>query len=173
MKHFFTFYNIMKICLYLKELEIEPVITISHYETPLNLVLKYGGWLNREMISFFENYCKTIFTRYKGLVKYWMTFNEINNTHVIPFSAAAIAHDSSLEEKFIAAHYMFVASAIANKLCHEIDPAAKIGTMLSLSGVYPATCNPNDVFGAYNLIGQNKLNFEKNKLNISRQVISS
>ena len=132
-------------------LGMQPVITISHYETPLNLVETYGGWTNRKMIDFFENYCRVIFERYKDLVKYWMTFNEINNAQVIPFAAAAIRHDSDLQDKYQASHNMFVASSIANKLCHEIIPDAKIGCMLSLSGVYPATCKPEDVFGAYNL----------------------
>ncbi|MFV0395669.1 MAG: glycoside hydrolase family 1 protein [Coprobacillaceae bacterium] len=132
-------------------LGMEPIVTISHYETPLHLVTKYGGWENRELILFFEKYCREIFTRYKDLVKYWMTFNEINNTHTIPFAAAAIPHDASLQTKYQASHNMFVASAKANKLCHEIIPDAKIGCMLSLSGVYPATCKPEDVFGSYNL----------------------
>ena len=59
---------------------IEPVITISHFETPLALVKKYGGWDNRKLVGFFERYCKVLFERYKDQVKYWMTFNEINNT---------------------------------------------------------------------------------------------
>ena len=136
---------------YMLELGMEPVITISHYETPIHLVEQYGGWKSRELICFFEKYCRTLFNRYKDLVKYWMTFNEINNVHTIPFAAGAIRHDSNLQDKFQAAHNMFVASSRANKLCHEIIPDAKIGCMLSLSGVYPATCKPEDVMGAYNL----------------------
>ena len=57
---------------------IEPVVTLSHYETPLTLVKEYGSWRNRKLVDFFERYCKTVFTRYKDKVKYWMTFNEIN-----------------------------------------------------------------------------------------------
>ena len=133
------------------ELGMEPVVTISHYETPIHLLNQYGGWENRKLIDFFVHYCHTIFSRYKNLVKYWLTFNEINNTHTIPLAAAAIRHDASMQTKFQAAHNMFVASAKANKLCHEIIPDAQIGCMLSLSGVYPATCKPEDIFGAYNL----------------------
>ena len=93
---------------------MEPVITISHYETPIHLVEQYGGWKSRELICFFEKYCRTLFNRYKDLVKYWMTFNEINNVHTIPFAAGAIRHDSNLQDKFQAAHNMFVASSRAN-----------------------------------------------------------
>ena len=74
---------------YMLELGMEPVITISHYETPIHLVEQYGGWKSRELICFFEKYCRTLFNRYKDLVKYWMTFNEINNVHTIPFAPAA------------------------------------------------------------------------------------
>ena len=130
---------------------IEPVVTLSHFEMPYHLAAKYGGWCNRKLIDFFVKYAVTVMERYKDKVKYWMTFNEINNVHTIPFAAGAIRHDSNLQDKFQAAHNMFVASSRANKLCHEIIPDAKIGCMLSLSGVYPATCKPEDVMGAYNL----------------------
>lgn len=136
------------------ELGMEPIVTISHYETPLYLYDTYGGWENRKLIDFFERYCEVIFERYKNQVKYWMTFNEINNVHTIPFAAAAIKPDKTdhpMQCKFQAAHNMFVASAKANKLCHEIIPEAHIGCMLSLSGVYPNTCKPEDVLGAYQL----------------------
>ncbi|NRY63245.1 glycoside hydrolase family 1 protein [Clostridium beijerinckii] len=135
---------------------MEPVVTISHYETPYALVEKYNGWEDRCLIDIFLKYCKVIFDRYKDKVKYWMTFNEINNIHIIPYAAGAIKIDSySLKEKmqitYQASHHMFVASALANKLCHEIIPDSKIGCMLSLSAVYPNTCNPDDVFEAMEL----------------------
>ena len=58
---------------------IEPLITISHYEVPFGLTKKCNAWASREMIDYYMNYCKTIFERYKGKVKYWLTFNEINS----------------------------------------------------------------------------------------------
>ena len=57
---------------------IEPVVTISHYEMPYHLAIKYGGWRDRKLVDFFVKYCEVIFNRYKDKVKYWMTFNEIN-----------------------------------------------------------------------------------------------
>ena len=35
---------------------IEPMVTLSHYETPLALARKYNGWASRELIGFFERY---------------------------------------------------------------------------------------------------------------------
>ena len=135
---------------------MEPVVTLSHYETPYALVQKYNGWESRELIGLFEKYCRTVFERYKDKVSYWMTFNEINNMHTIPFAAGAVILDETDENEklrviYQASHNMFVASARVNKLCHEIMPEAQIGCMLSLSAVYPNTCKPEDIFGAMSL----------------------
>lgn len=135
---------------------IEPVITISHYENPLYLTQKYNGWADRRMIGFFEKYCRTIFNRYCNKVKYWMTFNEVNNTIGLPYLAAGINNSGMREQEWLpltyqASHYLLVANAKAVKLCHEIIPGAKIGCMLALGNTYPATCRPEDVFGAMNL----------------------
>ena len=133
---------------------IEPVITISHFETPLALVKKYGGWDNRKLVGFFERYCKVLFERYKDQVKYWMTFNEINNTLKLPYLAAGmvVADDANAPQRqYQAAHNMFVANALAVKSCHEMIPGAKIGCMLSLSTAYPNTCRPEDVMETYQL----------------------
>jgi len=134
----------------LRKYHIEPLITISHYEMPLYLVEQYGGWRSRELIGFFEHYCRTIFTRYKDKVKYWLTFNEINNMRRNADYVAGVIFDGTegnLKQLiYQSAHHMFVASSMANKLCHEIIPDAKIGCMLSLSNIYPYNCDPQAVF---------------------------
>lgn len=142
-------------------LGMEPVITLSHYETPLHLLTEYGGWLNPKLIDFWMNYVKVVFERYKGKVKYWMTFNEINNIFRLTFAAGGVLDihpkdtskpNADLTEAMLyqACHYIFVANAKAVALCHEIDPQSKIGCMLSLSSLatYPYSCNPDDVMGA-------------------------
>ncbi|MDD7796166.1 6-phospho-beta-glucosidase [Clostridium sp. 'White wine YQ'] len=128
---------------------IQPVITISHYEMPLGLVKKYGGWRSREVIEFYVRYAKTLFNRYKDKVKYWMTFNEINITAHAPFVGAGVIikeGENAKQAIYQAAHHQFMASALAVKACHEIDPEAKIGCMLAGSISYPYTCKPEDVF---------------------------
>ena len=128
---------------------IEPVVTISHYETPYYLVEKYGSWTNRKLIDFYENYCRTIFERYKDKVKYWMTFNEINALALHPVLAAGIRKskdDSDYYNTVLnAAHYQFLASAKAVKLAHEINPEMKVGMMMIYPETYADTCNPVDV----------------------------
>jgi 6-phospho-beta-glucosidase len=134
---------------------IEPVVTISHYETPYGLVEKYGTWENRKMIGFFENYCKVIFKRYKNKVKYWMTFNEINAIMIMPSIAAGIHMEIGKVDSKVcmqAAHHQFVASAKAVKLGHEINPAFKIGMMILYPYTYPETCNPVDSIEAMGIM---------------------
>ena len=77
-----------------KKYGIEPLVTLSHYKTPLHLVNKYGGWISRDLIKFFENYCRTVFNRYKGKVKYYLTFNEINMMEFGPYMAGGLTADT-------------------------------------------------------------------------------
>lgn len=130
---------------------IEPLVTISHYETPLNLSVKYDGWINREMISFYERYVRTIFKRYGQKVKYWLTFNEINSVLHEPFLSGGIYTDKSQLDKqdlYQAVHHELVASALATKIGHELMPDSKIGCMILSMPMYPLTSNPDDVIAA-------------------------
>ncbi|WP_340029134.1 6-phospho-beta-glucosidase [Paenibacillus sp. FSL H7-0940] len=130
---------------------IEPVVTICHFDVPVHLVETYGGWKNRKMIGFFEKYATTLFNRYKNKVKYWMTFNEINMLLHLPYIGAGIVlQDGENKDQILyqAAHHELVASALAVKACHEIIPDAQIGCMLAAGMVYPYSSNPDDVWKA-------------------------
>lgn len=130
---------------------IEPVVTICHFDVPVHLVQTYGGWKNRKMIGFFETYAKTLFHRYKEKVKYWMTFNEINMLLHLPYIGAGIVLQEGEDKQQVlyqAAHHELVASALAVKACHEMIPGAQIGCMLAAGTVYPYTSNPEDVWKA-------------------------
>ena len=131
----------------LKKHNIEPVVTISHYETPFNLVKKYRSWKNRKLVDFFVNYCDVIFNRYKDKVKYWMTFNEINVIILNPFMTSGIPIDDGENFDSIvyqAAHHQLVASAKAVKLGHQINPGFQIGMMMLYPTFYAESCNPKD-----------------------------
>lgn len=130
---------------------IEPLVTISHYETPLHLSLRYDGWASREMIGFYERYVRTIFARYKDKVKYWLTFNEINSVLHQPFMSGGIYTDKSRLSKqdlYQAVHHELVASALAVKIAHEMMPEAKVGCMILSMPVYPLTPAPEDVIAS-------------------------
>lgn len=141
--------------------DMEPVLTLSHYETPLALIGEYGGWQNRKLIEFFDRYATTVFERYQGKVKYWMTFNEINNAFRIPYAAAGVVSfppsdpnepvaNLTNKEIYQACHNMFVANALATKKMRAIDPKAQMGIMCSFSSLatYAYDCDPENVFGA-------------------------
>ena len=144
---------------------IEPLITISHYEVPFGLTKKCNAWVSRDMIGYFLNYCRAIFTRYKGKVKYWLTFNEINSASE-PMGALLnqgilndLEHPTEFmkqpdipQQRYQGLHHMLVASALAVKMAHEIDPNYRVGNMMIYSASYPLTCDPDDVLAcqAYN-----------------------
>lgn len=138
----------------LDELEkygIEPLVTLSHYETPLHLARHYGGWTNRKLIECYERFAVTCFNRYKGRVKYWLTFNEINSILHAPFLSGGIPtprEELSESDLYQAIHHELVASALVTKRAHEIDPEFKIGCMLLAVPRYPLTPNPEDALQA-------------------------
>jgi 6-phospho-beta-glucosidase len=137
---------------------IEPLVTLSHYETPLNLTLKYNGWADRRTIDFFLNYVETVFTRYKGKVKYWLTFNEINVSALSPYTGAGVLVEESenrLQYAFQAIHHQFIASALTTKLAREINPDFQIGCMLARMTTYPDTNNPKDILMAHDVNQKN------------------
>ena len=153
------FYDDMFDCM--RELEMEPVITLSHYETPLHLVTEYGGWSNPKLIGFWMNYVKTVFTRYKGKVRYWLTFNEVNNMFRIPFVSGAVLTidnpadpsdpigSTTEQDKWDAFHNIVVANAMTVEAGHEIDAENQIGCMMTASSVatYPYNCDPENILG--------------------------
>ena len=130
---------------------IEPLVTLSHYETPLHLAKEYDGWVDRRLIGFFEKYVRTVFTRYKDKVKYWLTFNEINSALHFPLMSAGIwtpKEKLSKQNLYQAMHHELVASALAVKIGHEINPEFKIGCMILGVPNYPLTPMPSDVLKA-------------------------
>lgn len=139
---------------------IEPLVTLSHYETPLYLSRKYDGWTSRELIGFFENYARTVFTRYKNKVKYWLTFNEVNSVLHAPFMSGGIStppEELSQEDLYQAIHHELVASALVTKIGHEINPDFQIGCMVISMPAYPMTPNPKDVLASRQFENQNYL----------------
>ncbi len=128
---------------------IEPVVTICHFDVPLALVEKYGSWKNRKVIDCFIKYCDAIFRRFRDKVTYWITFNEINMLLHLPFMGAGIRFTEGEDEtqvKYQAAHNELVASAMATRLAHQINPDFKVGCMLAAGNFYPYSCNPEDVW---------------------------
>lgn len=127
---------------------MEPLVTLSHYETPYHLAKTYDGWCSRKMIGFFKRYVNTVMERYKGKVHYWLTFNEINSILHNPYLSGGILtpkEQLSKSDLYQAIHHELVASALVTKMAHEIDPDNKVGCMVIGVPSYPLTPNPDDV----------------------------
>ncbi|MFR3894565.1 MAG: 6-phospho-beta-glucosidase [Merdibacter sp.] len=127
---------------------MEPLVTLSHYETPYHLAKTYDGWCSRKMIDFFKRYVDTVMKRYKGKVHYWLTFNEINSILHNPYLSGGILtpkEQLSKSDLYQAIHHELVASALVTKMAHEIDPDNKVGCMVIGIPSYPLTPNPDDV----------------------------
>ena len=128
---------------------MEHIITLFHYDIPLNLVTKYGGWSNKKLIDFFVNYAESCFFRYKDKVKYWILINQMNLIYDESFNSLGILCDKvqNLEEaKYQAVHNQFVACAKATEVGRKINPDFKLGAMLADHNLYAETASPNDVF---------------------------
>ena len=126
-----------------KKYGIEPLVTLSHFETPLNLAIKYGGWSNRKLIDFYVKYAEVVMKRYIGKVKYYLTFNEINFMDRNSWLTGGII-DATPQNRANAAHYQLVASAKVVKLAHEISSEIQVGQMLAYGTTYAYTCDPID-----------------------------
>lgn len=132
---------------------IEPVITLSHFEMPYHLVKEYGGWLNRKVVDFFVRFSEVVLERYKNKVKYWMTFNEINNQRnwkypLFGYCCSGVVftdHENPEQAMYQVLHHQFVASAKVVRLGHEINPELQIGCMIAMVPLYPWSCHPDDV----------------------------
>lgn len=132
---------------------IEPVVTLSHFEMPYHLAKEYGGFANRKTIDFFLNFARTCFERYKDKVRYWMTFNEINNqmdyrNDIFGWTNAGVhfmQYSNPEEAMYQSAHYQLVASARAVKMGHEINSKFRIGNMIAMVPAYPLNCKPSNM----------------------------
>lgn len=135
---------------------IQPVVTLSHFELPYHLVTEYGGFRNRKLIDFFVRFATVCFERYQDKVKYWMTFNEINNQanfheDFAPFTNSGIYYHAGEDREAImyqAAHYELVASAKVIKIGKQINPDFEIGCMIAMAPVYPLDCRPENALMA-------------------------
>lgn len=133
----------------MRRLGIEPLVTLSHYEMPLALATKYNGWVDRRVIDCFTRFCHVCFVRYKDLVKYWLTFNEVDSIIRHPFTTAGIIPSRMPESQMLqtcyqALHHQLVASALVVKDCHQVIPGSQVGCMLTKLTTYARTCAPED-----------------------------
>ncbi|APU72372.1 glycoside hydrolase family 1 protein [Companilactobacillus crustorum] len=134
---------------YMQKLEIEPIITMNHYETPINITLKYGGWPNKKVIPMFEKFGQTLLDWFGDRVKYWIVVNQINMVQVEPFLSVGVCADQYENTEaalYQAVHNQMVAAAwVKEYVKSKNNPNLHIGTMVADGTVYPASSKPDDV----------------------------
>ncbi|KAF0488488.1 family 1 glycosylhydrolase [Pediococcus acidilactici] len=134
---------------YLLSKNIEPIITMNHYETPLNITFKYGGWPNKDVIPMFEKFGKTLLDWFGDRVKYWIVVNQINMVQTEPWLSVGVAadqYDNLAEALYQSTHNQMVAAAWIKNYAKSLNhPNLNIGTMVADGTVFPATAKPDDV----------------------------
>lgn len=126
--------------------DIEPIITIYHFDLPLNLAEKYNGFMSREVIDLYDRYARILFDNFGDRVKHWISFNEINTAYKRTLHYAPIKPANYTDEQFSASiiHNVMLAHARATKSLHEMVPDAKMSGMVTYIQIYPETCQPED-----------------------------
>lgn len=139
---------------------IEPVITLSHFEMPLHMVKQYDSWKSRKVVDFFVKFSQVVMERYKEKVKYWITFNEINNQRnwelpLFGYCNSGVIyseHENPEQVMYQVLHHQFIASALVVSLGHRINPKFQIGSMIHMMPLYPASCRPEDMIRSQELM---------------------
>lgn len=131
----------------IKDYGMEPLVTIAHFDPPIEIVDRFGGWDAKEMIDIYFKYAKTLLDRYHDQVKYWLPFNEINAATLAPFKGVAVLHDAENYESkcWNGAHNQFVAAAKTVKYAHDNYPSLQMGSMVAYVFSYAYSCKPQDV----------------------------
>jgi len=143
------YHNVFREC---KKYNIEPLVTMIHYDIPVYLTENLNGWESPKVVEYFVKYGKFLVDEYKDEVKYWITFNEINMIMNSPYLGGGLFTEKSNRkaEECIhqALHHQFIASAIVVKYLHEKAPNCQVGNMIARLQNYALTCKPDDVLAA-------------------------
>lgn len=122
-------------------------MTLEHFDVPVSLIKRYGGWRDRHLVDAYVRYAQTVMTAYKGLVNYWLTFNEINILIHSPLVGGGLIFkegDNKKQLMYQAAHHQLVPSSLVTKIAHDIDSENQVGCMLAGGMHYPYSCRPED-----------------------------
>ena len=130
---------------------IEPILTIYHWDLPIALQNEYGGWESRKIIEDFNNYCITLYKNFGDRVKYWVSLNEqnifIKLGYLIAFHPPGI---KDMKRMINANHIANLANAKAIQSFREYVKDGMIGPSFAYAPCYPNTSKPEDVLAAEN-----------------------
>ncbi|MDN6517109.1 MAG: glycoside hydrolase family 1 protein, partial [Enterococcus sp.] len=140
--------------------EIEPVVCLYHFDLPLALVKKYGGWHHRSVLEAFKKYTEVVVKRFGKRVKYYIPMNEQNaaSTIAIQMAHKVVPEAEKVKAGVIAEHHMLLAVAGVKNCTREFAPHAEVGGMVNFTPFYPKTSKPEDVLAAQ--IANRRVNYQ-------------
>ncbi|WP_265459778.1 family 1 glycosylhydrolase [Enterococcus sp. HY326] len=127
--------------------DIEPLVTISHFDIPMYLVEHFGGWASREVVDFHFQFAKFLVNRYQNKIRYWIPFNEMNMLLHIPFIGGGLTFtttENKLQKQYQAAHHQLIANAKIIEYGKKINSELQFGSMLAAGKTYAYTAKPED-----------------------------
>jgi len=134
--------------------EIEPFVTLFHWDTPQALE-DAGGWSERATAEAFVEYTQAVVGRLGDRVRHWITHNE-------PWVHAWIGHAwgehapgrTSESDAVAAAHHLLLSHGWAAREIRRSSPDARVGITLNLGHAYAATETPEDEAAAWQVDGE-------------------
>lgn len=128
------YHNLIEQCL---ELGITPWLTLYHWDLPLALE-RQGGWANRKITDWFEEYANLCARQFGDRIKNWMVLNEpLVFTGAGYFFGVHAPGRKSLSSFLAAVHHATLCQAIGGRALRNHIPDAHIGTTVSCSHVTP------------------------------------
>ncbi|WP_133013744.1 glycoside hydrolase family 1 protein [Clostridium cuniculi] len=129
-----------------------PVMNLHHFDLPVELYNKYGGWTSKHVVELFVKFAETAFKLFGDRVKHWTTFNEpmvvVEGQYLYEFHYPKLVDG----EKAVQAMYNInLASAKAIKRFRELgctEDGGKIGIVLNLTPAYPRSNNKDDLYAS-------------------------
>ncbi|MEQ9592367.1 MAG: GH1 family beta-glucosidase [Cyclobacteriaceae bacterium] len=127
------------------EKNIEPWITLYHWDLPQALQAK-GGWVNREILNWFEEYVTLCARQYGDRVKHWMVLNEpmvfTGAGYFLGYHAPGL---KGLDNFLPAMHHAALCQSLGGRVVRSEVVAAKIGSTFSCSHIDPKSDSQKDV----------------------------
>ena len=129
-----------------------PIINLHHFDLPVELYDKYGGWTSKHVVELFVKFAETAFKLFSDRVKYWTTFNEpmvvVEGQYLYEFHYPKLVDG----KKAVQAMYNInLASAKAIKKFKELgctEEDGKIGIVLNLTPAYPRSNSKEDLYAS-------------------------
>ncbi len=135
------YHNVIDTCI---EFGITPWITLYHWDLPLELEKK-GGWTNRNIIDWFQEYVEVCVNAFKNKVKHWMVLNEpMVFTGAGYFLGVHAPGKKGLGNFLSAMHHAVLCQAIGFKTIKKIQPDSEVGTTFSCSYITPHSASEKD-----------------------------